>query len=340
MTLLRCLVAAQLAACSRALLARVNSNPEENVKQDAAEEDSWPMRDIFLFAGQSNCLGLSNIHDIEDERYKETPEHVFGFPTRGAAWRPYDQKDTGFNLKDDFGPELAFIHGVADVYKKKHESFGVVKVSKIGTNLRWDWSVKNWQYLVSNTSRIQHFRDIIEEDQDAESREALIAQRRHHNGHLLDFDEENQEHGGDPFLFSMLVENAMAAMHSPECENSKCRVKALIWVQGEADTREKDSGQKYEQELNQLVTTLRSALTQPDMFAVIAQLHPDMGKSEAGGQLVLDAEESWTQKQGPSLAALVPTKTITKRDDNLHYDANGTIELGRLAAKAYLQARN
>lgn len=297
-----------------------------------------PLRDMFVFAGQSNCVGCAKLEDIPRslELFAAQPSHVFAWPKdKGQEWSEYEAQGTNkFNLPGAFGPELSFINEISPIYQKANESFGVIKVAKIGTSLKKDWVLTNYQSLLRNKSRLQHFR----EEFAAADMEVLEQIGRGNMGHLLDL-EANAGTSEEPFLFAMLVDSVRNAMNSPQCDGGKCRVKALIWVQGEADAGlQEEDGKEYEQLLNNLVSTLREVLDSPDMFVIIAQLAPDLidTATHPSGELVLKAQDDWTAKQG-NRAALVPTKGITKQADDLHYDAAGYIELGRRSARAYLE---
>merc|ERR1719356_1072399 len=77
----------------------------------------------------------------------------------GQEWTPYDPLGTNrFNLDGHFGPEVSFIHELAPMYERRRESFGVLKVSAIGTSLRKDWALAGWENLIRDSSRLQNLR--------------------------------------------------------------------------------------------------------------------------------------------------------------------------------------
>jgi hypothetical protein len=107
----------------------------------------------------------------------------------------------------------------------------------------------------------------------------------------------------------------------------EARPLAFLWLQGEAD---KDKwAQVYLENFKRLIANVRRDMKSPDVFVIIGE----PGKMEDG---VRQAFADYI-KQDPK-SAFVPT-TGLQRGDNVHYDAKGYLELGRMFAKelgAYL----
>mmetsp|Transcript_94070 Transcript_94070/g.265666 ORF Transcript_94070/g.265666 Transcript_94070/m.265666 type:complete len:339 (-) Transcript_94070:48-1064(-) len=293
--------------------------------------DSWPLRDVVLFAGQSNVVGVAETSEMTHD-IAHAPPHVFAWPKDGGKkWNPYVPTEmNGFNLHNRFGPEASFVHEVAKHYEDFHERFGVLKVGMIGTNLARDWAPIGWEKLLGEPSTLRRRTGemMLEERQDVDGLLASIA-----NGTL---DEVRPPKA--PFLFALLVESARNALKSPQCEKSRCTARALVWVQGEADANEAADGRHYLENLEHFMPSLRKALDSPDLFLVIAQLAPDLAgcKNRPGAEGVLRAQSAFVEKEGTERAALVPTDGVTKREDRLHYDGKGYIDLGKRLASAYL----
>lgn len=279
-------------------------------------ERDFPLRDIFLFAGQSNCVGVAQLTDLPAELLGEVP-NLYAWPkTMGTEWIPYQTpEDThGFNLQGAFGPEVSFVNTLAPIYKKKQESFGITKMAKIGTSLHKDWALTDWAADIKDEEHLKHLRKMMFAPPGTQD---------------------------EPYLFPLFIESARNAMNSTQCNGGRCKIKGLLWVQGEADaTLQAEDAKLYGQMLDKFMTSVRSALESPDLFIMVAQLHPDMvGQAQnPGAQEVINGQMEFTQNQGPKRAAFIPTDGITKLDDDLHYDAAGEVLLGKRAAKAYIKA--
>jgi hypothetical protein len=282
---------------------------------EVEEKKDFPLRDVFLFAGQSNCVGVAQLTDLPVELAGDVP-NLYGWPkTMGKSWNPYKmQEANGFNLNGAFGPEVSFVHTLAPIYEKKQESFGITKVAKIGTSLHKDWALTDWASQIKDEQHLTRLRKMMFAPLGTQD---------------------------EPYLFPLFLESARSAMNSTQCDGGRCKIKGLLWVQGEADaTLQVEDAKLYGDLLDKFMTSVRIALESPDLFIMIAQLHPDMvgQRQNPGAQEVINGQMKFTQNEGPKRAAFIPTDGVTKLEDDLHYDAAGEVLLGKRAAQAYIEA--
>lgn len=137
-------------------------------------------------------------------------------------------------------------------------------------------------------------------------------------------------------LYKFMVMRTKQALVSTECAG-QCRVKALVWVQGEKDSNLLEDGQQYEENLAAMVAALREALQEPELFVVIAELGVDQCDFHKGADAVRAAQRQFVEKQGPKMAALASGEGLTWMD-GLHYDTQGQVTLGRRIASAYINS--
>lgn len=273
-----------------------------------------PLRDIILVAGQSNAVGLGVSSELPAE-LATPPANMLVWPTtNGVEWSSASVEAARF------GPELSFAYDVAKLYEQRHESFGILKVAKFSSSLRYDWALSAWESLAADTPKLRQLNARLGEINQERDDSAMVA---------------NGTASGEPVLFATLVDTVRQAMKAPQCEGGRCRIGALLWLQGEMDANSEEDAVLYESELTNFVNTLRSALESPDLFVVISGLAPDLVGVKPAADVVLQAQQNYTAMQGPSRAVFVPTDGVTKFEDRLHYNTNGLLDLGHRLAKAY-----
>ena len=91
---------------------------------------------VFLLAGQSNMDGCGRWEELQVELQK-TPGNVKIWDNRDAKWMELGRDSTAIARNLQFGPEIAFAHGLAKAYPD-HE-IALVKTSAGGTKLHTQW---------------------------------------------------------------------------------------------------------------------------------------------------------------------------------------------------------
>lgn len=111
------------------------------------------------------------------------------------------------------------------------------------------------------------------------------------------------------------------------------RVVAVLWMQGERDSRYEQAARQYRGNMERFIQHLRRDLGESDLPFIWGQVSPpeegypyrDLVRA---AQLMVHLEVAHT--------AVVPTDDLPKYADGLHLDAQGLSELGRRFALAYL----
>jgi len=296
-------------------------------------QEEWPLRDIFLIAGQSNARGRGHAENLTDQT---APENMLAWMAQrdNFAWQRFQVGPPAY-LYDGlallqaeqpnatvivpkttwkpFGPELAFGRELAHrVYgagpNQKKENFGIVKVAVMQTSMFYNWTSAPYASLQQSRSA----------DTEAVSVKTT----------------SDQEQG---FLFTRLVAEAKEAMTSERCENRRCNIKALLWVQGERDSQTREDSVTYYQELKNLVSTLRLALDTPDLFVVVAELIRGIrGSSDSNQQIMREAQRNFTE--GDMYAALVTSHGLKTDWDGVHYGTKEQLILGERMAQKYIDS--
>lgn len=116
-------------------------------------------------------------------------------------------------------------------------------------------------------------------------------------------------------------------------ESDPKRIAAVVWMQGESDARHTEHARQYANRLSRLIQSLRNDLHSPNSLFIVGEINPE-DKNFDEVELVQAGQRQVQQKIPNTL--LVSTDGLGKMYDNVHYDAEGQIELGRRFAHAYI----
>jgi Carbohydrate esterase, sialic acid-specific acetylesterase len=98
---------------------------------------------LFLLAGQSNMDGCGIWEDLPVE-LRKTPGNVRIWDNRDSKWVELGRDSTAIARNLQFGPEIAFAHGLSKAYPD-HE-IALVKTSAGGTKLHTQWTPGKGMY--------------------------------------------------------------------------------------------------------------------------------------------------------------------------------------------------
>lgn len=107
----------------------------------------------------------------------------------------------------------------------------------------------------------------------------------------------------------------------------------FLWMQGERDAFFPAAGAEYLRNLEKLVQCLREDLGELNMPFVLGQVNPPRDRW-AAADLVREAQRE--AEAQISSTRLVFTDDLPKLGDEVHYNTDGQLELGRRFARAYL----
>lgn len=98
---------------------------------------------------------------------------------------------------------------------------------------------------------------------------------------------------------------------------------AVLWLQGESDSRTREDAEKYEENLRAFIKVLRENLGREDLFFVIGEVSNVADKYT---ETVLAAQRRISQTNPHVI--LLQTQDLGKHPDRLHYNTEGQIQLG------------
>ena len=129
---------------------------------------------------------------------------------------------------------------------------------------------------------------------------------------------------GDKSLYQVLFSYVQKAKESREIE-----IVGMIWMQGEADSKNEEYAAAYEQNLKDFVARARKDFDVEAMPYIAGRVNPPKGAKYVNPARVRAAQEN----AEISHYAYINCDELTKVADGVHYDAAGTVEMGRLFAK-------
>jgi len=113
---------------------------------------------------------------------------------------------------------------------------------------------------------------------------------------------------------------------------------AVFWMQGESDARYPDVAAEYLDNLTTLIGAFRDDLQNTELLFLMGRANPSPERYTE-----LAVVQRAQQRTADELAAVrvIDTEELSKRDDGVHYDTAGLLDLGhRFAAALMAELRN
>ena len=130
-------------------------------------------------------------------------------------------------------------------------------------------------------------------------------------------------------LFKKLIKTAKIPFNQNESN-----LAGILWMQGEADAKYPNAAQTYAVNLNRFVSALRNELNSPQAMFIMGLVNPPIDLFPSAP--IVQSAQHLASNRIRNLR-LVETEDLSKRNDRLHYNTNGQLELGKRFARAYLK---
>lgn len=150
-------------------------------------------------------------------------------------------------------------------------------------------------------------------------------------GIAKDWDHESEGDAGSCYR-ALLAEFKLAG-EKAKAAGVTLKPRAFLWVQGESDATPNDAP-KYAERLTNMITALRRDLGAPDLKALLAVNTKFGGGKNSHMPAIVEAQKA--VDAADPLAVYVDTAAATIAN-TFHYDAAGTLEVGKWFAEAYLK---
>ncbi len=156
-------------------------------------------------------------------------------------------------------------------------------------------------------------------------------------------------HPTEGVAYTTLIRRVQAALKDLEDSGRTYSVEALFWMQGEADALDRNNNPgdpsptapQYAKNLRHFITSVRRDLQLPDLPVFAGRLPTNLVSTVfrkntfQSAHLVIAGQEQ-VARDAAMNTVLINTDDIPLAGDNLHYNTQGQLALGRRFASAYL----
>lgn len=132
-------------------------------------------------------------------------------------------------------------------------------------------------------------------------------------------------------LFKKLITTAKVGT-----QNKKTKLAGILWMQGEADAKYPVAARQYAGNLSRFVNKLRAELKSPNALFIMGSINPPQ-KLFPATAIVQQAQRVATRRIRN--LHLIKTDDLEKRNDHVHYNTKGQLELGKRFAREFLRTR-
>ncbi len=111
------------------------------------------------------------------------------------------------------------------------------------------------------------------------------------------------------------------------------KLAGILWMQGEADAKYLPAAKQYAGNLNRFINALRLKLKSPNAMFIMGSVNPPL-KLFPSTPIVQQAQKVSASRIRN--LRLIKTDDLGKRNDGVHYNTAGQLELGKRFARAYM----
>jgi Carbohydrate esterase, sialic acid-specific acetylesterase len=261
--------------------------------------------DVYLLGGQSNMQGVGKIADLPAEVKKEIP-HTFFW--NGKTFEPLVLGTTKISTRvTDFGPEVGFALGTATADRPVY----LIKYHASGMPLHHGWHGDKWV-----------------------GGDPAPGRRTFYPG-------EKADDANAGTLYAAMVKQFRAGVTHLNEQGHTPTVRGFVWMQGEADAKQKESATTYAASLSRLRKRLAEDMTTapalPFVFGQVLPHEPPAARFTHRKEIreQMAACDSASKKpEAMKNATMVSTDGFPLLPDTVHYDAAGQLKLGKAFAAA------
>ncbi len=116
-------------------------------------------------------------------------------------------------------------------------------------------------------------------------------------------------------------------------DGNNSELAGILWMQGEADAKYLNAAKQYAGNLNRFVNALRRELHSPNAMFIMGSVNPPL-RLFPSTPIVQHAQKVSASRIRN--LRLVKTDDLGKRNDHVHYNTSGQLELGKRFARAFL----
>ena len=295
----------------------------------------WPLSslpaqqpiDVIIVSGQSNAVGFDappeelpasewdeqirfwwrcgdpppDKHDSNSGRWTTLRPQPLGNPIRPR--QSGDRQYGNFAQRaGGFGPEIGLARAIAS---RGGRPLAIIKVAFSGTHLAGDWNPG----LAAKTGPAVN--TTLEPDANEPETMASVGDSR------------------GACYRSLLAETNRAMTELRK--TGKPRLVGFVWIQGESDATA-DRAPQYRTNLSQMITALRRDLAAPELIALLGVNTKFQAGKNKNLDIVIEAQKAYADTDPRARYVDTDGASIA---NNVHFDAAGTLDVGRRFADAF-----
>ena len=262
-------------------------------------QTSWAKQwRVFLLAGQSNMEGVGVAAEAPPNLLAQSAIRLYHSPSVRSALpaNQWNPLAPAGISAANFGPELAFAFRISEALSG--EDVALIKHAKGGTKL----TAEPLSYEVTSWHPGTNSTD-------------------------------TSAWGVEFATFVHTVTNALAALRA---QGDTPILSGMLWVQGEADATDAQTGAAYEQNLTRFILRIREQFGAPDLPFVCAQILPYQTRpgSAAVRQALADIDQDSGSPAAMPHVFTVRTEGLGVNTDAVHFNTPGQLALGTLLSES------
>ncbi|WP_340110680.1 sialate O-acetylesterase [Maribellus mangrovi] len=148
-----------------------------------------------------------------------------------------------------------------------------------------------------------------------------------------DYDPEKAKITGNP-QFGSVYKKFKSIFNDSIASKNNIEVVAFLWMQGESDSKYEQTSNEYFDNFKKLIERVRKDFDQPDLPVLFAKVNPQQPKfkylekvNAAQKQIAQEVPNAW----------LIETNGLSKGNDNVHYNTEGQLELGKRFGEQFVK---
>jgi len=267
--------------------------------------------DLYIFAGQSNMAGLGQLNQLS-KADRKAPDNVFF--KKGATFVPIGQPKLKIgNRTGNFGPEWGFVKEMNKLQKDR--KIYIVKIGLSGQPLHHGWNDQKWLGGEPAPKRKNFYPGEGPTDKNM---------GRH---------------------YQLLQRSLKQATDYFKTNNIAYKVRGILWMQGEQDSKNERSAREYASSLKRLKRRIEEDLSCGDVPFVFGQVLPHepaaarfTNRTDIRTCMAAADHRSGSEKAIPNVW-MVSTDNMPLRKDTVHYNSNGQLALGKAFATTIVKAQ-
>lgn len=267
--------------------------------------------DVYIFSGQSNMEGLGKVSELPDDD-KQIIEDTWFW--NGKSFEPLDPLRTALSYEQGrFGPELNF--ALTMNKNNSDRNIYIIKYYSSGKALDPGWKDQAWVGDPPGPNRWNFYPGRSPDD------------------------------NNKGICYNQMMNTIKTALNNLQQQNLDYTIKAIIWVQGEQDSKNEISASRYAKSLKKFHHRLCEDLNIKPVVLFYSELlphEPPAPRFTHRDQICLSQKNADADSRHPDsipYAYMAKTEGCPVYDDLVHYTTQGQMILGKRLAKK-IQKKN